>query len=124
MNEPASVRRSHFRLSFRGSHTRGSFVGQFCVYPCDDPFAQAVANDFPPSRTTPPPNPTAPIFPNGNAGHEKRETPSHAGDDLLNPPYAINNTAGVLSDRTAYVGPSPPTCNSPHNEFARRTPST
>ena len=34
----------------------------------------------------------------------KRGAPSDAGDDLLNPPYAIDSAQGVLSNRTAYVG--------------------
>ena len=78
------------------------------MYPCDDPFAQAVANSVPPPRTAPAPNPTAPIFDNERAKHAKRGAPNYAGDDLLNPPYAINNTAGPLSSRTAYVGLSLP----------------
>ncbi len=34
-----------------------------------------------------------------------RKRVDHTGDDLLNPPYQIQNDAGigVLSDRTAYV---------------------
>jgi alpha-glucosidase len=80
------------------------FCLQFCVYPCDDPFTQAIANGFPPNRTTPVPNPNAPIFSKANVELAKRGAPNHAGDDLLNPPYAINNTAGVLSDLTVYVG--------------------
>jgi alpha-glucosidase len=89
---------------FRCSHTWGCFLGQFCVYPCDDPSAQAIENGFPPNRTSPAPNPNATIFSNANVKLAKRGAPSHAGDDLLNPPYAIDNAQGVLSDRTAYVG--------------------
>ena len=37
--------------------------------------------------------------------HAKRAPPSHAGEDLLHPPYAIDNAAGSLSDRTASVSP-------------------
>ncbi|KAI0263723.1 glycoside hydrolase family 31 protein [Gloeopeniophorella convolvens] len=74
----------------------------FCDYPCDDPFAQAIAQDLPPPRSSSPPDPHAPIFGNTTA-LAKRNAPSHAGDDLLNPPYAIDNAAGVLSDRTAYT---------------------
>ncbi|KAI0255275.1 alpha-glucosidase [Lactifluus subvellereus] len=73
----------------------------FCVYPCDDPFAQAAAQGFPPPRDSPPPNSNAPIFSNAGLAHAKREAPSHTGEDLLNPPYAIDNAQGVLSSRTA-----------------------
>jgi len=114
MNEPASVRRrSYFSFAVL---IPVFFVGQFCVYPCDDPFAQAVANNVPPPRTAPAPNPTAPIFDK----HAKRSTPNDSGDDLLNPPYAINNTAGPLSSRTAYVGLSLTDRQSLHAEFTRR----
>ncbi|KAI9462524.1 glycoside hydrolase family 31 protein [Russula earlei] len=75
----------------------------FCEYPCDDPFAQAIANNLPPPRTSPPPDPNAPIFRSASAKHVKRGTPSHADDDLLNPPYAIDNAAGALSSRTVYT---------------------
>jgi alpha-glucosidase len=91
-------------ILFRCSHTWGCFLGQFCVYPCDNPSAQAVENGFPPNRTSPAPNPNAAIFSNANVKFAKRGAPSHAGDDLLNPPYAINNAQGVLSNRTVYVG--------------------
>jgi hypothetical protein len=92
MNEPSSVRRP-FVLVLCGSHP---WAEQFCVYPCDDPAAQAVLNGVPPNRTESPPDPNAPILGSGNA---RRGT----GDNLLTPPYAINNTAGPLSSRTAYV---------------------
>ena len=91
----------------RCSHTWGcflTFLGQFCVYPCDDPSAQAIENGFPPNRTSPAPNPNATIFSNANIKLAKRAAPSDAGEDLLNPPYAIDNAQGVLSNRTAYVG--------------------
>lgn len=84
----------------------GCFLGQFCVYPCDDPSAQAIENGYPPNRTSPAPNPNATIFSNANVKLAKRSAPNHAGDDLLNPLYAIDNAQGVLSNRTAYVGPS------------------
>ena len=86
------------------SDTGDVLLGQFCVYPCDDPAAQAIENGFPPNRTSPAPNPNAPIFSNANVKLAKRGAPSHAGEDLLDPPYTINNAQGVLSDRTAYVG--------------------
>ena len=83
---------------------RGCFLDQFCVYPCDDPSAQATEKGFPPNRTSPAPNPNATIFSNEDAKLAKRSAPSPGDDDLLNPPYAIDNAQGVLSDRTAYVG--------------------
>ncbi len=94
----------------------GCFLGQFCVYPCDDPSAQAIENGFPPNRTSPAPNPNATIFSDANVKLAKRGVPSHAGDDLLNPPYAIDNAQGVLSNRTAYVGLSLLTCGHTTNE--------
>jgi alpha-glucosidase len=105
MNEPASVRRSRFPLSLFPVFS-ARLVGQFCVYPCDDPLAQAIADKLPPSRNTPPPASNAPILGEATVKPAKREASSHAGEDLLNPPYAINNTAGELSSRTVYVGPS------------------
>jgi alpha-glucosidase len=89
---------------FRRFLVHKRFVGQFCVYPCDDPSAQAIANGFPPNRTSSVPNPDAQIFSDANAKLTKRDAPSHKGEDLLDPPYAIDNAQGVLSDRTAYVG--------------------
>ena len=71
---------------------------QFCTYPCDDPFQQARDQDYPPARDYPPPDPNTPIFQNSTT--RKRQ---HAGDDLLNPPYAIQNGFPYLSDRTVYV---------------------
>lgn len=92
------------------SHSWGCFcfIGQFCAYPCDDPSAQAIEHGVPPNRTSSVPNPDTPIFSNANA---KRDAPSHEGEDLLDPPYAIDNAAGVLSGRTAYVGLSLLTCD-------------
>jgi alpha-glucosidase len=103
MNEPSSVCCSQPRLPFVVL-TWGCFLGQFCIYPCDDPSAQAIENGFPPNRTSPAPNPNATIFGNANDKLAKRGAPSHTGDDLLNPPYTIDNAQGVLSNRTAYVG--------------------
>lgn len=45
---------------------------------------------------------------------------NHVGGDLLNPPYSINNAAGVLSNRTVYVGLSLPALRSSHSELDRR----
>ncbi|PPQ96021.1 hypothetical protein CVT25_013883 [Psilocybe cyanescens] len=69
----------------------------FCVYPCADPFAQAIEQSLPPPRRNPPPHADAPIF--GNSSAELAQLSKR--DDLLNPPYAINNAAGVLSSKTA-----------------------
>ncbi|KAF8496804.1 alpha-glucosidase [Russula emetica] len=52
--------------------------------------SSAIENGFPPNRTSPAPNPNATIFSNANVKLAKRGAPSHAGDDLLNPPYAID----------------------------------
>ncbi|KAI0317397.1 alpha-glucosidase [Amylostereum chailletii] len=76
----------------------------FCEYPCDDPFGQARLQDLPPPRTTAPPPPDAPIFgQNTSTAFRKREAPSHDGEDVLSPPYAIDNAAGALSSRTGYT---------------------
>jgi len=34
----------------------------FCAYPCTDPYAQAEEQHYPPTRTSAPPDPSAPIF--------------------------------------------------------------
>jgi hypothetical protein len=67
------------------------YFGQLCIDPCDDSFAQAVAQNLPPPRTSPPPSPNAVIF---AATHAKRAPPSYASENLLHPPYAIDNAAG------------------------------
>ncbi|RXW23660.1 hypothetical protein EST38_g2212 [Candolleomyces aberdarensis] len=95
----------------------------FCDYPCTDPFGQAVLQNMPPKRGTSPPDPNAPIFTDAGASVdvaprayessqydyllrrralEKRQD-GPADDPLLNPPYAIDNTVGALSSRTAYT---------------------
>ena len=62
---------------------------------------------MPPNRTTLPPDPNTPIF--GQASNLSKRSSSvitkrqHAGDNIMNPPYAINNALPELSDRTAYV---------------------
>ncbi|KAH9009114.1 alpha-glucosidase [Lactarius deliciosus] len=71
----------------------------FCTDPCDDPFAQAAAQNLPPPRTSPPPGQDAAIF--SQQTHARRAAPSYAGEDLLHPPYSIDNAAGTLSSRTA-----------------------
>ncbi|KAG6902075.1 hypothetical protein C0995_004774 [Termitomyces sp. Mi166 len=67
----------------------------FCNFPCSDPFQQAIEQNIPPPRTTPPPDPNAPIFVNSTVKAKR--------DDILSPPYAINNAAGPLSSRTGFV---------------------
>jgi len=93
MNEPASVRLPCLKLLIFKINKL-----QFCSDPCSDPAAQAVAQGFPPSRISPPPNQNAIIFPKS-----KRAGPSYAGEDILSPPYTIDNAAGSLSDRTVSV---------------------
>ncbi|KAG6864625.1 hypothetical protein C0991_008189 [Blastosporella zonata] len=68
----------------------------FCNFPCTDPFQQAIQQALPPARTDPIPDPNTPIFVNSTSGKTKR-------DDILSPPYAINNAAGPLSSKTAFV---------------------
>ena len=79
-----------------------AFFGQFCDYPCDDPFQQAIKQNLPPPRSNPPPDPDAPIFGQAPA---LRKRVDHTGEDVLAPPYAIDNRVptGALSDKTAYV---------------------
>ncbi|KAF5387031.1 hypothetical protein D9615_002119 [Tricholomella constricta] len=68
----------------------------FCNMPCTDPFQQAIEQNLPPPRSNAPPDPNTPIFVNSSAIKVKR-------DDILNPPYAINNAAGALSGKTAFT---------------------
>lgn len=91
----------------RHSHKYECSGGQFCSDPCNNASAQAIADGYPPNRTSPVPNPNSTIL--GSSKLEKRGALSHVGEDLLNPPYAINNTAKTLSDRTLSVGLSLPT---------------
>ncbi|GAB7347561.1 hypothetical protein MBLNU459_g4451t1 [Dothideomycetes sp. NU459] len=86
-------------------------ASNFCTWPCNDPFGFAAANGYPPE-----PPPVRP-----NAGHEIAGFPTDfqpsgtveklrrqaqgsmlglSGRDLLNPPYAINNADGSLSNHT------------------------
>ncbi|TFY71663.1 hypothetical protein EVG20_g1354 [Dentipellis fragilis] len=75
----------------------------FCTYPCDDPFAQAVQQDLPPARTSSPPDPKAPIFGNTTTQLQRRAAPSHKGENVLQPPYSIDNAVDGLSNKTAYT---------------------
>ncbi|EPQ50643.1 alpha-glucosidase [Gloeophyllum trabeum ATCC 11539] len=77
----------------------------FCVYPCTDPFAQAIEQNLPPNRTTLPPAPDAPISHDNSTANStgtvlKRQ--ALTDDEMLNPPYAIDNAAGGLSNKTAH----------------------
>ncbi|KAK7040334.1 hypothetical protein VNI00_009802 [Paramarasmius palmivorus] len=73
----------------------------FCDLPCTDPFQQSIDGDFPPARTSPPPDINTPIFVNA-ARRSKRQA---ATRDILDPPYAIDNAApdGDLSAKTVAV---------------------
>ncbi|KAJ3842661.1 glycoside hydrolase family 31 protein [Lentinula raphanica] len=70
----------------------------FCVLPCEDPFQQAIEQDLPPPRTAAAPDPDTPIFGNWSSSPSLTKR-----DDLLNPPYAIQNAAGNLSASTAWT---------------------
>lgn len=95
----------------------------FCDYPCDDPFGQARIQNLPPPRTNPPPAPDTPIFVDGSSDDSatsnipsSTEAPNaievteamhftrrQSADNLLEPPYAIDNSVGAISSRTAYT---------------------
>ncbi|KAH9939453.1 alpha-glucosidase [Amylocystis lapponica] len=70
-----------------------------------DPFGQAAAQGLPPRRTTIPPDIDTPIFVNSTSGSSAvvRKRDGQSGLDVLNPPYAIANAAGDLSNRTSYT---------------------
>ncbi|KAI0040366.1 glycoside hydrolase family 31 protein [Auriscalpium vulgare] len=71
----------------------------FCNFPCDDAVAQAALLGLPPARTSSPPDPNAPILGHSSQNKRKRVQP---GDDVLNPPYSIDNADVVaISNHTA-----------------------
>ncbi|KIM29882.1 glycoside hydrolase family 31 protein [Serendipita vermifera MAFF 305830] len=70
----------------------------FCTYPCADPYAEAVSQNMPPNRTTPPPSATSQLpIPLALAKRANNYS------DVLNPPYAIGNVNAHLSDKTAFT---------------------
>lgn len=82
----------------------------FCSYPCADPYAEAVSQQMPPDRITSPPPSDAPLpieSPNSTSLFQllRRQLNGSGSNysDILTPPYAINNAAGNLSDRTAFT---------------------
>lgn len=105
MNDPASVSSLYSNLLILRFLTN---TLQFCEYPCTDPFQQAIDQQLPPNRTSPPPDKSIPPF-TTNQTHTKRTDQfaaiDHSRDNLFVPPYAIENHAGGgnLSDRTAWV---------------------
>jgi alpha-glucosidase len=105
VNDPTSV-----SDLFTSARFCAYFRIKFCVYPCTDPFEQAVEQSLPPARITPPPDKTTPPFAVSNSSQLlTKRAPSfaydHSGDNLFVPPYAIQNDAGGgnLSDRTVWV---------------------
>ncbi|KIJ56461.1 glycoside hydrolase family 31 protein [Sphaerobolus stellatus SS14] len=75
----------------------------FCNFPCDNPEEQAQAQGLPPSRSTPPPPPDVPIFQTTSNSQLSKRQQTDSGTLLLNPPYALHNAAGSLSNKTAYT---------------------
>ncbi|KAF8870107.1 family 31 glycoside hydrolase [Gymnopilus junonius] len=73
----------------------------FCVLPCDDPFQQAIEQNMPPARTSAPPDPNTPTFTNSSSASPQLNT--RDDQDLLTPPYEINNAQGDLSSKTAFT---------------------
>ncbi|PVG01300.1 alpha-glucosidase [Serendipita vermifera] len=82
----------------------------FCLYPCLDPWGEAVRQGLPPNRTTPPPasdeplpisSTVAKIWGTNNNEWSKRAPDANNYSDILFPPYRINNAASSLSERTA-----------------------
>jgi alpha-glucosidase len=113
MNPPMylSLHLSRFRIS-------ADPRSPVCNLPCDDPFQQAIEQSMPPPHTNPPPDPNTPIFGDSVSKLAKRE-------DHLTPPYAINNAAGALSSKTAFVRKIFTLPNLQTNRFiSRRTSNT
>jgi alpha-glucosidase len=101
---PQTPSRAHFQLQNEPAN--------FCNYPCGDPAGFADENNFPPERLPPrDSNPRElpgfpPDFqPNTTAKRVKRQEQSAPmmelpSRELLEPPYAIQNAAGSLSNKT------------------------
>ncbi|TFK65152.1 alpha-glucosidase [Pluteus cervinus] len=90
----------------------------FCNLPCTDPDKQATEQQLPPPRTLPPPPPDVHIFGPDDAknrpftvnavnpnGFNPEDSPVNQlkKRDFGDPRYAINNAAGSLSSKTAFV---------------------
>jgi hypothetical protein len=124
MNEPASVLSTISLLLLVTNVILISW--QFCLYPCNDPYDQASKQHYPPTRTSAPPDPSAPIFKSpseatasaqvilapGTTGDSPRLQERELSDqEIIGIPsdftipsgYNIANVAGHLSDRTAHV---------------------
>lgn len=93
-------------------------ASNFCSYPCSDPEGYAATNGFPPTRPAPRPGSPIPLpgFPDDfqpptvsgrgyGSNLQERQAPSGGklglpNRDFINPPYAIHNEAGSLSNKT------------------------
>ncbi|KIJ63376.1 glycoside hydrolase family 31 protein [Hydnomerulius pinastri MD-312] len=75
----------------------------FCVYPCLDPFEQAIQQGLPPNRSSSAPPPNYPIFPGWTDPSMRKRSIDEKGFDYDNPPYAIENFVGPLGASTANV---------------------
>ncbi|KAI9370990.1 glycosyl hydrolases family 31-domain-containing protein [Aspergillus egyptiacus] len=85
-------------------------AANFCVFPCTDPERYAVENNLPPEPPAVRPSNPRPLpgFPASfQPASSKRSSKRARGDkvglpgrNLLNPPYSIQNAAGVLSMNT------------------------
>ncbi|KAI0027385.1 alpha-glucosidase [Vararia minispora EC-137] len=108
-NEFAAFYSAESGLNIDGAWIDMNEPSSFCDYPCTDPFGQAVLQGLPPARPAPPPSPDVPLFGNPTnsttVSLHKRDlaVPSHEGESLLEPPYAIDNAAGLIPSRTAYT---------------------
>ena len=105
-------------------------ASNFCPYPCSNASDYAIANGFPPPP--PPVRPYSPIplpgFPpdfQPPTNTKRSTTPKVIGLpnlDYINPPYAIANAAGSLSNKTIptnliHAGPSPYAEYDTHNLY-------
>lgn len=79
----------------------------FCDYPCEDPEGWERDNDLPPAPPPVRPNPRPlpgfpPEFqpPHGKRAVRKGSKSGLPGRELIDPPYAIKNEAGSISNKT------------------------